>query len=218
MPMDNRAGKVQKALLVNTRYPPFLPAPKGGGTRGTRVVRCVDCALPHALCICSELPRIHNRTPIALVVHHDETHKPTSSGRFLANVLTRCEVHVRGAPTQEHVHLNLPPNAAVLFPSPDALELGEQFMPSMLVVPEANWGQAQRVIRRVKGLAELPRVKLAVNGASARRLRESTRLDSLPTAEAVLRALTILDGLEVGGALDAAYTTWFRRFALAKLG
>lgn len=172
--------------------------------------------MPETLCLCATLVPVAHDTRVVLIVHHDETHKPSSTGRFLANVLTRCEVHVRGGPDREPLHLPDLGRAAVLFPSDDARELTSDMAIETLVVPEGNWGQAQRVARRVAGLRDVPRVKLPQPQAVTRRLRDTSRDDGLPTAEAVLRALSILEAPAVAEALDAAYSTWFARFSQVK--
>jgi DTW domain-containing protein len=198
-------------------YPPYLPPP-GGRARGRRLRRCDSCALGEALCVCAELPRLKARTRIVLIVHHDELHKPSSSGRLVANVLSNSDVIVRGSPSGRDTEVRLPEGGAcVLFPSA-AAELLTAAAPCTLVGPEGTWGQASRVTRRVPELAKLRRVRLPQGEPPRFALRASPRPDALSTAEAVTRALTILDDAAAAAGLEAAHALWYGRALIAKEG
>jgi DTW domain-containing protein YfiP len=171
------------------------------------------------LCVCALLPKVVTQTRIVLVVHYDELHKPSSTGRLLANVLTNCEVHLRGlrdgaAP----LLLPEPSRARVLFPSDDAQPLVASATPLTLVVPEGTWGQAQRVMKRVPELREIARVRLPAGPKAVRALREPPRPDALPTAEAVASALAVLEGDQVAAELRRAHALWHAQVIEAREG
>jgi DTW domain-containing protein YfiP len=79
--------------------------------------RCPRCAFPPAHCICGEIPRLASRTRVVVVRHAAERARTTSTVRWAALALERCEIldhAVRGAP----LDLGRIPvrGAAVLFP------------------------------------------------------------------------------------------------------
>jgi DTW domain-containing protein YfiP len=80
--------------------------------------RCPRCAFPPGSCLCAEIPRLATRTRLLVVRHAQERARTTSTVRWAALALERCEVldhALRGAP----LDLSRIPSsgAVVLFPS-----------------------------------------------------------------------------------------------------
>ncbi|MES1208186.1 MAG: tRNA-uridine aminocarboxypropyltransferase [Pseudomonadota bacterium] len=85
----------------------------------------------------------------------------------------------------------------LLFPHPDARPLEawrDHPRPITLVVPDGTWRQAQRVRRRIAGLAAIPCVSISRNEPSAYRLRHTADPRRLATLEAIAEALGVLEG------------------------
>ncbi len=165
--------------------------------------RCPGCFFPPALCLCAEAPRVENRIPVLFLRHWNERVRTTNSGRWAALCLARCSTVDHGAPGAP---LDLSPvplqGAAVLFPSPAGGLPSPP--PTTLVVLDATWSQARRMLQRIPALRELPRVSLP--GVAAERLREPTVREGMSTIEAVSRALGLLGDPEAARALDRTWS------------
>ena len=160
-------------------------------------------------CLCDLVPRVETRTRVLIVLHHAETQKPSNTGRLALRCLPNSGAVIRGAPGEtaaaptpswaEHG------DPVVLFPHPEARPLAEFCggpRPVTLIVPDGTWRQAQRVRRRVAGLADVPCAFIAREAPSAYRLRRTPDLRRLSTMEAVAEALCLLEGAAGPAARD----------------
>ncbi len=163
--------------------------------RSRRVVRCDGCALPPALCICAELPRIAVRTRVIVLAHRNEAPKSTNTGRFVARMLEGAELRVRGARDPDAARPLPPGHKVVLFPAPGARELRPEDAsgPLVLLVPDGSWSQARKAVRRDPALAGVDAVTLPRGLCSRYRLRRSPRDGGLCTLEAIAHALGVLE-------------------------
>lgn len=158
------------------------------------------------LCFCGEIyPQMHN-TRILLVMNSNEQYKPSSTARLLKMALPNTEIAVAGAREgfPDLPELRDPAaNARVLFPGPDAELLDSSFVsalksPLTLVVPDGTWQQAKRLAsHRALPLRHLKRVQLEPLSSSQYQLRKAPNETGLCTAEAVARALGILESKEL---------------------
>jgi DTW domain-containing protein YfiP len=138
---------------------------------------------------------VENRIRVFMIRHSQERVRTTNSGRWAALALSRCEI-VDHAVEGEPLDFSRIPTtgAAVLFPSPAGGIPSP--LPRTLVVLDATWSQARRMLQRIPELQTLPRLSLP--GALAERLRR-------PTIEALAAALELLGDAEAAGALTR---TW----------
>lgn len=133
--------------------------------------------------------------------HWNERVRTTNSGRWAALALERCEILDHGVPGAPLDPARIPlAGAAVLFPSPGPLPSP---LPETLVVLDATWAQARRMLHRIPALRTLPR--LSVPGRVAERLREPPITGGMSTIEAIARALDLLGDGEAARELDRAW-------------
>jgi DTW domain-containing protein YfiP len=164
--------------------------------------RCPGCFFPPALCLCAEAPRVENRTRVFLLRHAQERVRTTNSGRWAALSLSRCEIVDHAVPGAPLDFSRIPvEGAAVLFPSPVGGIPSPP--PGTLVVLDATWAQARRMLQRIPALRTLPRLSLP--GQAGERLREPTVKEGMSTIEAVARALDLLGDADAARALER---TW----------
>ncbi len=163
-------------------------------------------------CICDAIVPVETATRVALVVHCMEWNKTTNTSALLARVLVRSEVHMRGVrdqPLQLDDALADPARRPVLlYPTEDAVQLDAIASegPFTLIVPDGTWRQARRIHRREPSLDGVQAVTLPVGAPSRYRVRKNVRGDyALSTAEAVARALEILEGEDVARAILAPF-------------
>ena len=183
---------------------------------GKAVPRCVACGLHVPICLCGEVTPLATRTRVVVVMHRHEWHRTSNSGRLTAVCLTQGAVRVRGnleAPLDLSDVADPTRRVVALYPREGAAPLSPEWIaadprPVTLVVPDGNWKQAGRTLRREGPLATLPCVRLPEGRASAYRLRSHPDPVRLATFEAIARALGVLEGEPVAEQL----LHWFQVF------
>jgi DTW domain-containing protein YfiP len=145
---------------------------------------------------------VENRTEVFMVRHWQERVRTTNSGRWAALALSRCRIVDHGVPGAPLDGALIPTSgAAVLFPS--TAPSVPSPVPGTLIVLDATWAQARRMLQRIPELQTLPRVSLP--GGLGERLRQPTVKRGMSTIEAVAAALDLLGDGESARALEA---TW----------
>jgi DTW domain-containing protein len=114
--------------------------------------------------------------------------------------------HARGrAPSGDAVAALLDePPALLLYPGPGPAAR-PPVAPRTIVVPDATWAQARRMVQRLAPLRALPRLALPIRPAPATRLRRSAVPGRLSTLEAIAAALHWLGEPEAAGRLQALH-------------
>jgi DTW domain-containing protein YfiP len=163
-----------------------------------------------ALCLCAEVPMIDVSTRVVLVMHRREVKKTSNTGRLALLAMADCELHVRGHPDRpaDLSTIERPDRRMLLlFPRDDAVVLTRDLVaadprPITLVVPDGTWGQARRAVRRESVLASTPAIGLPQGPPSRYRLRRPIWEGCLATAEAIARALGVIEGPHVQRQLE----------------
>lgn len=175
--------------------------------------RCLQCRLPEQVCFCATVPRLQLKTRVHFFVHRRELSLASSTVNLARLILSNCEVTVHGDPEIDSMAVPVPiPPAYVLFPAEDAVALEPSSEPITLVVPDGNWRQTKKMVRRIPALASLPRVLIPESqfASVGPRLRERPREGWANTIEAVAAAVGILESRSYQLEIEAAY----REFAL----
>ena len=170
-------------------------------------LRCPRCRLHTDLCACPLLAPIVVATQLLLVTHKFEHRKATNTGHLAVQCLKGARLCLRGredAP-DDPVVWDQDRAPLFLFPCRDAIPLDEwqavhaaKPKAITLIVPDGTWRQANRVKRRVPGLAQVQAVSLAATQESNYRLRRTHVGSRLATFEAIALALGILEGPAIG--------------------
>jgi DTW domain-containing protein YfiP len=166
------------------------------------------------LCVCAFNPRLANRIRVIVVQDAREERKTTNTGRLACLALQRSQLVVcaDGAPMQDLAgdRGDAHGRTWLLFPAPDAvpLERIERGSVARLIVPDASWAKARRMIRREPSLRGIPCATLPAGPPSAFALRRAPHADQVSTLEAIARTLAVLEQPELAHALEA----WLRVF------
>src|SRR6266542_3015266 len=173
--------------------------------------RCAGCLFPPAECLCPDIRRIPTRTRFLVLRHAGEVPRPTNSGRWAALALTRARLvdYAMPGPAPDLSALE-EPGTAVLFPSPHAPRLVPP--PRQVVVLDATWSQARRMIQRIPALQALPRISLPSGTGVAEPMRRPTVAGGISTLEAMAAALVLLGEPEAGRALASVHGAALERF------
>ncbi len=184
---------------------------------GGTVDRCPRCGLHWRSCLCASLEPIALATRVIVLRHRRELHKPTNSGRLVPLTLVAGEVRTFGArdvPLDTAGLIDPARHTLLLYPSADSRELTRDEVsagPITLIVPDADWRRAFKLVAREPSLAGVPRVHLPSGAPSAYRLRSHTNPRFLATFEAIARALGILEGAEVQARLEHVFRLMVER-------
>lgn len=195
--------------------------PAARPTRARRLPHCAGCALPVALCLCGEVPRLAVKTRVVLLLHHVEAFRGSNTGRLAVRMLEGAELKIRG---RRPVADAAPPPVGrrlLLFPAADARVLtpsDAERGPLVLLVPDGSWRQARRTGMREPWAQGAEPVALPPGPPSRYKLRVITRPGAVCTFEAIARALAILEGPAIEDAMMPVLEEFFRRFEHTRQG
>lgn len=93
----------------------------------------------------------------------------------------------------------------VLYPEAGCKELSpsDSETPKTLIVPDGTWTQAKRILHRREELWRIPRRQLPAGPRSSYTLRRNQAPEGMCTAEAVARALGVLEGKDTGASVQS---------------
>ena len=172
--------------------------------------RCPGCEIRKPLCFCAMIPQIALQTRVIILMHTCEEVLTTNTARLAAKALTNSEVriHSRRDERMSSDGLVQPGRTSLLlYPSPLSVELTPEYAsqlegPVNLIVPDANWRQTTKFVRREPCLVGIPHVRLPPGPPSEYRLRTQRHDQNLCTLEAIARAIGILESREAQASLE----------------
>jgi DTW domain-containing protein len=185
---------------------------------------CPECRLQRWLCVCAHAPRVALRTPLLLVVHVHDFGRTSNTARLLTLAVRGAAVVRHGvfpAPADPASHVPAGATPLVLFPGhgarPLTPELGASLpSPPALVVPDGNWKQASRMVKRLPLLAGAVKVSLPDRALPGLALRTNVAVHHMSTYEAVVQALAVLEGEPVAEPLLDFYRRATDRMLLVR--
>ena len=129
--------------------------------------RCPRCEIRKPLCFCALIPQITLQTRVIILMHTFEEPLTTNTAKLAHSALTNSEIIIHGKKDErlsaDQLH-EAGRTSLLLYPSPFATELSPEFIatltsPVSLVVPDANWRQTTKFVRREPALEGIPHVK-----------------------------------------------------------
>ena len=199
------------ARLENPPRKPYL-------ARGAGVRRCDCCRLPESSCICEHRVEVEAGVEFVVLMHRNETYKPTNTGRLIEATISNTRViqwHSRleaGEELETLLHNPAYQPIIVFPPSPDY----QQRMISspdeapgvgkpLFILLDGTWRQARRIFRHSVYLQQLPVISLDEARSSTYALRKAIHEGQLCTAEVAAALLDQIGEVEAGEALEAYY-------------
>lgn len=210
----------EQALATATR--PFM-------ARGIKMKRCQDCLLPPERCICALRPRLSAGVSFCLLMHRLEPLKPTNTGRLIAECLadTRAFIWSRTEPDQVLLALLQDPQwqPVLVFPQEYAApeqQVYQRIDPvegkrTLLVIIDATWNQARKMVRMSPWLQVLPILHLQPERASRYQLRRSCQAEHLCTAEVAVACLDLAGEVDAASGLDDYFDTFNSAYHMTRL-
>ena len=166
--------------------------------------RCNRCLQQVAHCACGLIPTIQTDSHFLLIRHWKERKKPSNTGRLVDYALPNSTLIDYGAPgeTWDPNVLDLT-NAALLFPSEHSEPC--TVAPDTVVVIDGSWPQARKLVNKLPGLKELPRLTVNPPDGHRTRLRTPPIANGMSTIEAVAAAIDWIDDQPSGEPLRTLY-------------
>ena len=176
--------------------PRSLPLSEVAGPRAT----CYRCMRPQSVCYCGVTPTIQAATPVLFLQHPREEFVAIGTARMASLCLAQSRLVV-GTELDDHptvrAVLDDPTRTAILlWPGPGArdLQVDPPPGPTTLIVVDGTWPLAKKLVRLNPRVAALPRYGLTPARASEYRIRKEPTDSCVSTLEAVLEALSLLEG------------------------
>lgn len=184
---------------------------------------CPACRLHGWLCLCAQAPQVATRTSLLLVVHVHELGRTSNTARLLKLAVRDAALVGHGGKEPPADLASLIPAGAtpvVLFPGRGARTLTPELVaglpsPPALIVPDGNWKQAARMVKRLPLLAGAVKVSLPARDFDGAALRRN-RPGRMSTYEAVTQALGVIEGEAVSGPLLDFYRRATDRMLLVR--
>jgi DTW domain-containing protein YfiP len=174
--------------------------------------------------MCAHAPWVATRTSLLLVVHVHDLGRTSNTVRLLTLAIRDATLVCHGVfptPADPASHVPAGTTPVVLFPGRGARPLTAELVASLpsppaLVVPDGNWRQASRMVKRLPLLAGAVKVALPARDFAGNALRRNRPGHRMSTYEAVAQALAILEGEAVAGPLLDFYRRATDRMLLAR--
>ena len=125
--------------------------------------RCPGCSLPPRWCICDAIPPVDTHLHVHVLIHHNEHHKPSSTGKLVARVVAGTNRHIykresrffpaSGFPAET---LPLGSDLWILHPNGELLPAAaaptaDPRSPHILLL-DGTWRQAGEMLHAVEGM------------------------------------------------------------------
>lgn len=160
--------------------------------------RCSQCQRPIELCLCHLLPGLSPRTEIVVIQHPDERKHALNTARLLVAGLSNAHLLItEQVPADWRERLvDSGWRTELLFPGPQVPMLcgaEEDRRSRRLVLLDATWRKARKLLYMNPVLQQLPQVALPPGLISRYRLRKAPTEGALSTIEAAVNALQLIE-------------------------
>ncbi|SBS33512.1 DTW domain protein [Marinomonas aquimarina] len=198
--------------------------------RGANAQRCPSCLMASFACFCDQRQAQTSPVHFTLLYHYTEIHKPTNSGRLIADLFpkqTEAYIWSRTEPEPlllERLKAHQGRNV-ILFPGTDKreaagthlTELPPQDSPLNIIVLDATWRLASKMLHQSRWLDSIPTFAIHDEAIRSFKVRHAKHDNQFATAEVAAMLLAQADATEQSQALAQYYQTfndhsmWSRR-------
>lgn len=180
---------------------------------------CTRCRFRSDMCVCERAAAIANKLDlplrISIIMHAKENRKTSNTGHLIRLALRNAQLHLHGFPGTRLEGHDFESNAAqtlCLFPARGGQilspEIASHYLasgkPLHLVVPDGNWGQTTRMLKRIPHLNQIPRIELPKLVHSTKRAHLRQRRNLSPERLSTYEAIAATVGMFFGDAAEEA--------------
>lgn len=201
--------------------------------RGINVIRCSNCLMAEFACFCHLRAQQACPVEFILLFHRDEIHKPTNSGRLIADLFpndTKAYVWSRTAPSDELIqHLNRKKEqCTVLFPHTDTAQSQNRKQRVLLtpiqhenqkhcfIILDGTWKQASKMFHQSEWLKHIPHFELSSAAQRSFLVRHASHDMQFATAEVTAMLLHTLGHESQSQQLLHYYQTFNERCLISR--
>ncbi len=152
---------------------------------------CKQCLRPKKVCLCNDLASINNEIKLLIIQHPQEVNHPFNTGIIASQCLTNSEVII-AEKLNDNLLSQLDNHSALLYPNtPPFLQEPpvKQNLPiKQLIVIDATWRKAKKILFLNPQLQQLPRLSLSGNLTSNYQIRKTSIPNGLATIESIVLA------------------------------
>lgn len=198
--------------------------------RGANATRCPSCLMAAFACFCDQ--RVVSQSPIhfTLLYHYTEIHKPTNSGRLIADLFPQqTDAYIWSRTTPDDALLerlqSFAGNNVILFPATEKrelagthlLDLPQSQKPLNVIVLDATWRLASKMLHQSRWLDAIPTFAINEEAIRSFKVRHAKHDNQFATAEVAAMLLAQANAEQQSQALARYYQTfndhsmWSRR-------
>lgn len=183
--------------------------------------KCPSCQRPLAVCYCSALVQVTNKTKVVIIQHPLEQKHPFNTGRIAHLCLNNSELIVTETLAEEILEQLLSTHSALLYPSlpwlPETHELATPIkeenldhsssteQTQQLIVIDATWRKSKKILHLNPVLQTLPRINLTGGLTSNYKIRKTSVEDGLSTIESIVEAMQLFEPESNANAMLASF-------------
>ena len=177
--------------------------------RGSNAVRCNHCLMAEFACFCHLRKSMSSPIEFVLLFHRDEIHKPTNSGRLIADLFpldTQAYLWSRTDPSEPLLHLleSQRGNCTVLFPNTETAQAQNRPFRSVappsqqnnkkhtFIILDGTWKQASKMFHQSEWLKDIPHFEINSEAQRSFLVRHSSHQMQFATAEVTAMLLDTL--------------------------
>lgn len=155
---------------------------------------CQQCTRPRSECYCAAVVACESPIKVLIIQHPQEVQHPYNTGRMVHQCLTNSELVIAEILDNAVLDSLLQTNSTLLFPNMSWLSpiATETKAVEQLVVIDATWNKAKKILHLNPALQQLPRLALTGYPRSTYEVRKSSMPESLSTIESVVYGLESL--------------------------
>jgi DTW domain-containing protein len=177
--------------------------------RGSNAIRCTHCLMAEFACFCHLRESQASPIEFILLFHRDEIHKPTNSGRLIADLFpddTHAYLWSRTAPSQALLDLikSRQGNCTILFPNTETAQEQKRQVRSIapssnkgdekhtFIILDGTWKQASKMFHQSEWLRDIPHFEINSEAQRSFLVRHSSHQMQFATAEVTAMLLDSL--------------------------
>ena len=155
---------------------------------------CEECTRPRSECYCSDIVEIESPVKIIIIQHPKEQKHPYNTGRIVHKCIANSELIIAEVLDTKNIDQLVTADSTLLFPEMNWLapSAEPQVPVKQLIVIDATWKKAKKILHLNPDLQRLPRLSLSEQSKSNYQIRTSTVPNGLSTIESVTEALESL--------------------------
>ncbi|MBJ7552494.1 tRNA-uridine aminocarboxypropyltransferase [Marinomonas ostreistagni] len=192
--------------------------------RGSNTVRCPSCLMSELACFCSERKAMTSPITFTLLYHNTEIHKPTNSGRLLADLFpdqTKAYLWSRTEPEPALLErLNaFKDRTAILYPETEKRKISGNYLIAdkagdnlnHIILLDATWRLASKMLHQSRWLDEIPTYSISSDAIRSFKTRHAKHDHQFATAEVAAMCLESLNAKKEADALTKYYNIFNER-------